>query len=127
MAFQDSEQANSQSSLKTHYEDGLDASSTAFSTFSQEALDFIGQKARSSKYRTRRDEIISRLLCRWWYILPDWPNPHHDYTNELKEAKLKLLTIAEYEEHEDNDANGFTKVYEFSTYKGKSILSVRCF
>lgn len=64
---------------------------------------------------------------RWWYILPDWPNPHHDYTNELKEAKLKLLTIAEYEEHEDNDANGFTKVYEFSTYKGKSILSVRCF
>ncbi|CAD2089085.1 conserved Plasmodium protein, unknown function [Plasmodium vinckei lentum] len=68
--------------------------------------------------RSPKEKLVAQLLTRWWYVLPDWPIPYYDYTNELENKKLKLVSLEEFEDHEDIDKNGFKKVYEISAFPG---------
>ncbi|KEG00939.1 hypothetical protein YYE_04385 [Plasmodium vinckei vinckei] len=68
--------------------------------------------------RSTKEKLVAQLLTRWWYVLPDWPIPYYDYTNELETKKLKLVSLEEFEDHEDIDKNGFKKVYEISAFPG---------
>ncbi|CDU17147.1 conserved protein, unknown function [Plasmodium yoelii] len=68
--------------------------------------------------RSSKEKLVAQLLTRWWYVLPDWPIPNYDYTNELENKKLKLVSIEEFEDHEDIDKHGFKKVYEISAFPG---------
>ena len=36
-------------------------------------------------------ELIREILKRWWYGMPEWPNPNHDYTPDLKARNLRLV------------------------------------
>ncbi|SCN60731.1 conserved Plasmodium protein, unknown function [Plasmodium chabaudi chabaudi] len=68
--------------------------------------------------RSPKEKLVAQLLTRWWYVLPDWPIPYYDYTKELENKKLKLVSLEEFEDHEDIDKNGFKKVYEISAFPG---------
>ncbi|CBZ51029.1 conserved hypothetical protein [Neospora caninum Liverpool] len=68
--------------------------------------------------RTTRAKLVAQLLCRWWYVLPDWPPADFDYVTELTNRRLKLVTLEEYEDLDDVDEQGFTKVYQISAFPG---------
>lgn len=37
-------------------------------------------------------QLIREILKRWWYGLPQWPNPETTYTTALKEKGLRLVS-----------------------------------
>lgn len=43
------------------------------------------------------------VLKRWWYALPDWPDPNADYKEKLIENKLRVVKENfNFEPEEDN-------------------------
>lgn len=69
--------------------------------------------------RTTKQQAVSDLLCRWWYVLPDWPPNNKDfYAPRLEERKLRQVTIQEWEWVDDKDSKGFAKVYQLSQFPG---------
>ncbi|VEV55647.1 conserved Plasmodium protein, unknown function [Plasmodium vinckei vinckei] len=76
------------------------------------------KNVEKKKKKIQKKKLVAQLLTRWWYVLPDWPIPYYDYTNELETKKLKLVSLEEFEDHEDIDKNGFKKVYEISAFPG---------
>lgn len=69
--------------------------------------------------RTTKQQAVSDLLCRWWYVLPDWPPNNKDfYAPRLEERKLRQVTIQEWEWVDDKDSRGFAKVYQLSQFPG---------
>ena len=68
--------------------------------------------------RTPKEQLVADLLCRWWYVLPDWPPADVDYAAKLKESHLRLVTLDMWETEQDVDPAGFMKCYALSQYKG---------
>lgn len=68
--------------------------------------------------RDKITELIARILCRWWYVLPDWPPPNYDYSEALRKRNLKLVSLEEWEAADDVDEAGFTKVYQIAHFEG---------
>ncbi|PHJ16571.1 unchacterized apicomplexan-specific serine rich low complexity protein [Cystoisospora suis] len=68
--------------------------------------------------RNTRAKLVAQLLCRWWYVMPEWPPPDFNYEAELRKRRLKLVTLEEYEDLDDVDEQGFTKVYQISAFPG---------
>jgi len=66
--------------------------------------------------RSPKELLVSELLCRWWYVLPDWPPT--DYTEELKRRHLRVVEIKDWERVPERDKLGRTKVYELSQFRG---------
>ncbi|EKX72827.1 conserved hypothetical protein [Theileria equi strain WA] len=75
----------------------------------------VGHYSANRKFK---DRLVARLLCRWWYVFPDWPPSDFDYNGELSKRKLKLFKIEEFENQENVDSNGYGKVYELSAFPG---------
>ncbi|KAF7458962.1 unchacterized apicomplexan-specific serine rich low complexity protein [Cryptosporidium felis] len=89
----------------------------------QSSQDESSDEGESTAYVPRRDRdhkqiLVAAILCRWWHALPDWPPPDTDYPALLKEKKLRLVDIEDWEEAPEIDEEGFSKVYELSEYKG---------
>lgn len=57
-------------------------------------------------------------LVRWWYAWPQWPPADFDYSRELEKRKLKWVALEEYEDLDDVDKDGYTKVYQISAFPG---------
>lgn len=76
------------------------------------------QVGNYTKTRTEKDILIAKLLCRWWYVLPDWPPPNYNYREKLEEKKLKCYSVRDFEDHENVDANGYRKCYQISAFPG---------
>mmetsp|Transcript_136165 Transcript_136165/g.434797 ORF Transcript_136165/g.434797 Transcript_136165/m.434797 type:complete len:156 (-) Transcript_136165:88-555(-) len=73
--------------------------------------------------RSIKDEIVAKLLCRWWYaeeyIKNDWPPQDESfYQAELDKRKLRKVTIEQWEWLPEQDAKGYSKVYELSQFRG---------
>lgn len=69
--------------------------------------------------RSVKELVAAELLCRWWYVLPDWPPTDESYYNEqLKKRSLRKVTIQEWEWVDETDKNGMRKCYELSAYRG---------
>lgn len=51
--------------------------------------------------------------------MPEWPPPDFNYEAELRKRRLKLVTLEEYEDLDDVDEQGFTKVYQISAFPGE--------
>ncbi|CDJ59855.1 hypothetical protein, conserved [Eimeria maxima] len=54
----------------------------------------------------------------WWYAWPQWPPADFDYSRELEKRKLKWVALEEYEDLDDVDKDGYTKVYQISAFPG---------
>lgn len=72
----------------------------------------------ASHRRDHKSKLIASVLSRWWYVMDDWPPPNFDYATELKKRKYKQVSFDQWEEADDIDAEGFTKVYEITHFPG---------
>lgn len=81
--------------------------------------DIDGGGAINKRNRTSKEQAVAELLCRWWYVLPDWP-PVDDayYQAELAKRQLRKVTIEEWEWVAEEDSKGNKKVYELSQFRG---------
>ncbi|CDI76898.1 hypothetical protein, conserved [Eimeria acervulina] len=70
------------------------------------------------KKRSLKDRLVAQFLRRWWYAWPQWPPADFDYSKELEKRKLKWVSLEEYEDLDDVDKNGYTKVYQISAFPG---------
>jgi len=82
----------------------------------------MGQRREAptkKKQRSALDEVVAELLCRWWYVLPDWPpNDPEFYQAELHKRNLRKVKIEEWEWVPEEDSNGRKKVYELCQFRG---------
>lgn len=88
----------------------------------QQTDDGIGEDgggAVKKKDRSIKEQVVADLLCRWWYVLPDWPpNDEAFYQAELSKRSLKKVSIDEWEWEPDVDSKGRKKVYELTQFRG---------
>jgi hypothetical protein len=68
--------------------------------------------------RTAKEQLVADILCRWWYVMPDWPPVDFDFASTLKANKLRLVPLDKWEDEPDVDASGFMKCYALTQYKG---------
>ena len=50
----------------------------------QNTKKFYGLDENQRNLKLKKD-IINDLLCRWWYILPEWPPTNYNYDKALKD------------------------------------------
>eukprot|EP00928_Gymnodinium_smaydae_P008702 TRINITY_DN13181_c0_g2_i1.p1 TRINITY_DN13181_c0_g2~~TRINITY_DN13181_c0_g2_i1.p1 ORF type:complete len:302 (+),score=82.20 TRINITY_DN13181_c0_g2_i1:87-908(+) len=71
------------------------------------------------KERSAKEQAVSELLCRWWYVLPDWPPPSPtNYEEELRAKGYRRVRIQEWEWVPEEDSQHCKKAYELSQFKG---------
>jgi hypothetical protein len=74
-------------------------------------------KSKQNKVRTAKEELISELLCRWWYVLPEWPSKDFNFNTELRRRGLRLVDLDDWEDAKDV-VDGFGKCYGLSQFPG---------
>jgi hypothetical protein len=68
--------------------------------------------------RTPKEQLVADILCRWWYVLPDWPPADFDYALKMKDERLRVVALDKWEDSPDVDSHGFMKCYALTQYKG---------
>jgi len=68
--------------------------------------------------RDQKMNLVAQVLSRWWYVLPPWPPEDFDYSKALRQQKYRQVEFDQWEEADDVDADGFTKLYEISNFPG---------
>jgi len=69
--------------------------------------------------RSAKEDAVAELLCRWWYVLPDWPPVEDSYYQPLLEKQgYKKVQIEEWEWVPDVDGKCQKKVYGLIQFKG---------
>ena len=74
-------------------------------------------KSKQTRVKTPKEELISELLCRWWYVLPDWPPADFDFNAELKRRGLRVVELDDWEDAKE-EVGGFGKCYGLSQFPG---------
>eukprot|EP00929_Paragymnodinium_shiwhaense_P076868 TRINITY_DN39577_c0_g2_i1.p1 TRINITY_DN39577_c0_g2~~TRINITY_DN39577_c0_g2_i1.p1 ORF type:complete len:404 (+),score=118.20 TRINITY_DN39577_c0_g2_i1:54-1265(+) len=73
----------------------------------------------SVEKRDGKQRLVAKLLCRWWYALPDWPPRDIAYYDKRLEArKLRRILIQAFDRVPDVDEDGRTKVFSVPHYPG---------
>jgi len=49
------------------------------------------------EHRSAKQSLVAKLLCRWWYVLPDWPPKDFDYTAALAEQGYRVVPVEDFE------------------------------
>jgi len=68
--------------------------------------------------RTGKQELVAAFLCRWWYVMPPWPPPNHDYTAELHRCGLRVEAVEAFHTVPEVDEHGRRKVYQLASFPG---------
>ncbi|CAI2362822.1 unnamed protein product [Moneuplotes crassus] len=78
-------------------------------------------KTKSSKNKSKsltKEDLVSEVGARWWYVLPDWPPADHDYSDGLSKRKLRKVDDSRFKLEQEIDENGLQKVQEIECYPG---------
>eukprot|EP00392_Amoebophrya_sp_AT5.2_P014245 g14392.t1 len=67
----------------------------------------------------KRQEIISKILSRWWFVFPQWPPKDHDYTKALEKRGFSEVAIKDWLKAPQTDENGLSKVYQLTNFPGR--------
>uniref|UniRef100_A0A7S1RPG0 Uncharacterized protein n=1 Tax=Alexandrium catenella TaxID=2925 RepID=A0A7S1RPG0_ALECA len=78
-----------------------------------------GGGAVKKRDRQPKEQVVADLLCRWWYVMPEWP-PRDEayYQAELEKRSLRKVSVQEWEWVPEEDKQGRKKVYELSAFPG---------
>ena len=68
--------------------------------------------------RTAKEQLVADVLCRWWYVLPEWPPADFDYAAVMAVKGLRLVSLDKWEDEPDMDKAGNMKCYALTQYKG---------
>mmetsp|Transcript_44941 Transcript_44941/g.79643 ORF Transcript_44941/g.79643 Transcript_44941/m.79643 type:complete len:422 (+) Transcript_44941:148-1413(+) len=69
--------------------------------------------------RDGKQKLVAQLLCRWWYVLPEWPPKGFDYEKELARRLLRCVPIEQWDTEPELDSAGLRKVYALSQFPGR--------
>ena len=63
-----------------------------------------GSPVKNSKQYLNKENLVSEVAARWWYVLPDWPPVNHDYSKDLLKNGLREVEPSRFQvEPEFND------------------------
>lgn len=67
-----------------------------------------------------KEHLVYEFSVRWWYALPEpWPPVNFDYSQKLREQKLRKLEAGQrFKAEPEIDGSGFKKVYEVENFSG---------
>lgn len=68
--------------------------------------------------RGLKEQLVADILCRWWYVLPDWPPANFDYAPVLVAKGLRLVPLDRWEDEPDLDKAGNMKCYALTQFQG---------
>ncbi|KAF4674540.1 hypothetical protein FOL47_009066 [Perkinsus chesapeaki] len=74
--------------------------------------------AKKKVNRSEKEQLVSEVLCRWWYAMPPWPPANVDYVKELTKQGFRVVDLQDWEEEDDVDSQGRGKVYALSQFPG---------
>lgn len=79
-----------------------------------------GNKSRGSKSKNylSKENLVSEVGARWWYVLPEWPPKDYDYTQALATHALRAVPADRFNFEPETDDKGFKKVCEVEAYPG---------
>jgi len=84
----------------------------------QEPKKYIQYAEFETPEERKKAEIVTEILCRWWYVLEDWPPADFDYKPLLEQNKLRVVTRENWSIEPLTDQSGFEKVLEVPGYPG---------
>lgn len=76
------------------------------------------QRVMRTVDRSPKEQLVADLLCRWWYVIPDWPPADFDYGPRLAKENLRVISLDKWEDEPDLDSSNRLKCYPLSQYKG---------
>ncbi|CAE7895606.1 unnamed protein product, partial [Symbiodinium microadriaticum] len=69
---------------------------------------------RTGRDRNAKQKLVAKLLCRWWYVLPDWPPKDFDCEAALAERGYRKVPVEAFELEPDADDAGLRKAFPVS-------------
>ncbi|CAE7829462.1 unnamed protein product, partial [Symbiodinium sp. CCMP2592] len=69
---------------------------------------------RTGRDRNAKQKLVAKLLCRWWYVLPDWPPKDFDFETALAERGYRKVHVEAFELEPDADDAGLRKAFPVS-------------
>ncbi|CAJ1384840.1 unnamed protein product [Effrenium voratum] len=55
------------------------------------------------KERNAKQKLVATLLCRWWYVLPDWPPRSFDYDAALARRGYRQVPVEVFESEPEGE------------------------
>jgi len=78
----------------------------------------VSKKIGSKGSYLSKENLVSEVGARWWYVLPEWPPVGHNYSDDLFRNSLRLVDQARFQIEPEEDKEGLKKVYEVECYPG---------
>lgn len=75
-------------------------------------------KKPASKSYLSRENLVSEVGARWWYVLPEWPPKDYDYSKKLAENGLREVLAEKFSFEPETDSSGRRKVWMVEAYPG---------
>lgn len=76
------------------------------------------QRPTKKTLRNAKEVVVAELLCRWWYVFPDWPPDDKEYyLKKLDSLGYRQVSIQEWEWVPEEE-NGKKKAYPMSQFRG---------
>jgi hypothetical protein len=76
------------------------------------------QRPTKKTLRSPKEMVVAELLCRWWYVFPDWPPDDKEfYQKELDRLGYRQVRIEEWE-WVPEEVDGKKKAYAMSQFRG---------
>eukprot|EP00742_Colponemidia_sp_Colp-10_P005378 GILJ01005746.1.p1 GENE.GILJ01005746.1~~GILJ01005746.1.p1 ORF type:complete len:283 (-),score=48.82 GILJ01005746.1:226-1005(-) len=77
------------------------------------------KKLLTTKVRNNKESVVTEVLKRWWYCMPDWPPEDPVFWQKrLRERNLRQVQAEDWEDEPDIDEENLQKVVEVKGYRG---------
>eukprot|EP00747_Dinoflagellata_sp_TGD_P162846 gnl/TRDRNA2_/TRDRNA2_180906_c0_seq1.p1 gnl/TRDRNA2_/TRDRNA2_180906_c0~~gnl/TRDRNA2_/TRDRNA2_180906_c0_seq1.p1 ORF type:complete len:326 (+),score=81.99 gnl/TRDRNA2_/TRDRNA2_180906_c0_seq1:65-979(+) len=85
----------------------------------EEVSDQEEHNIKINRNRSKKESAVAEFLCRWWYVLDDWPpNDPEMYEKKLSEKGYRKVALDVWEWVPEVDKDGRKKVYELAAFRG---------
>ncbi|CEM29605.1 unnamed protein product [Vitrella brassicaformis CCMP3155] len=71
--------------------------------------------------RYHKQGLVSKVLCRWWYVMPEWPPEDFDNDGELRKQKLRRVEIDKWRDTPKSTKSHTTEVVSATPVVGSSM------
>lgn len=68
--------------------------------------------------RNKKQNLVAKLLCRWWYVMPDWPPQDMDWAAALERQGCRCVPVEAMHMEPEYDERGLRKVFAVADWPG---------
>jgi len=83
-----------------------------------EASGQVVPPSKPPKERSPKQDLVAKILCRWWYVFPPWPPEDFDYEAALHDRGFRLVDVAAFHLEPERDVHGREKVFALKDWLG---------